>query len=399
MASKRLAKRVCLPYYSKENVRLAVRVYGGICEMNKIIYITYDLNLPGGIEKINRIFMNRFNDMIFHYSISDQKNYFYYISYSLLAYFKYIYKLIRQRPSVAHIIIASRMDFLRNMLYIILSRLAVRRVLVQFRTSLDWSFFSFPSPLRYLIKRILRRSHIILFLGRSLRKEFSDNVFEMPSLVLGNPLADDFFEKAPLPFEDRRHQVLYLGRYHHSKGIFDLAQAARLHTEADQEIIYECHGTGRKPEGLSDRFRCLGWVGGQEKLNLLRCSKVLVLPSYFEGFPNSLLEAMACGTPVVASDVGATPDLVKNGENGMLIRAGDVNGLYESLERMVNDREFWSRCSKKARDTAENYRLEKILKRWEILYDTLSSSDKKGYQLADEIASLWERQEGISVAG
>lgn len=375
-----------------------MRSYSQFFGMNRIIYITYDLNLPGGIQKINRIFRDHFKNMIFHYSISDQRNMVSYIAYSLLAYFKYIYRLIRQKPAVAHIIIASRMDFLRNLPYIILSRLAVRRVLVQFRTSLDWSFFSYPSSIRYLVKQVLRKSHIVLFLGKSLEKEFSENVFEAPALVLGNPLTDEFFAENPLPFERRHHQVLYLGRYHRAKGIFDLAQAARLHTAVDKKIIYECHGMGRKPEAFSDRFRCLGWVEGREKLDMLRYSKVLVLPSYFEGFPNSLLEAMACGTPVIASDVGATPDLVKNGENGMLIKAGDVNGLHEAIGRLVVDREFWSRCSRNARNAAENYRLEKILKKWEIVYNTLSSSEKKGYQLTDEIKALWERQESIFMA-
>ena len=88
-----------------------------------------------------------------------------------------------------------------------------------------------------------------------------------------------------------------------------------------------------------------------------------------------------------------------SGENGMLIKAGDVNGLHEAIGRMVVDRKFWNRCSANARNTAENYRLEKILKKWEIIYSTLSSSEKKGYQLTDEIKDLWEKQENALVVG
>ncbi|MDE6734271.1 MAG: glycosyltransferase [Desulfovibrio sp.] len=71
--------------------------------------------------------------------------------------------------------------------------------------------------------------------------------------------------------------------------------------------------------------------------DLLACADVFLLPSRVEGFPNAVMEAMAAGVPVVASDVGGIPDLVRHGEDGILHQAQDMAGMAESVSRLIED--------------------------------------------------------------
>jgi len=89
--------------------------------------------------------------------------------------------------------------------------------------------------------------------------------------------------------------------------------------------------------GLADGVRFLGWR--PDMATVLPRWDVFILPSLDEGFPIALLEAMAAGLPVIASDVGGVPELVNHGETGFLVRPRDVDGLSERLVYLVPDRQ------------------------------------------------------------
>src|SRR5262249_1919340 len=82
---------------------------------------------------------------------------------------------------------------------------------------------------------------------------------------------------------------------------------------------------------IGDDVRTLGWVSKEEVLKLLNKADVFVFPSYYEGMPNAVLEAMASGVPVVATPVGSLPDLIHSGENGFLTPIKDVPSLTEAV--------------------------------------------------------------------
>jgi glycosyltransferase involved in cell wall biosynthesis len=94
-----------------------------------------------------------------------------------------------------------------------------------------------------------------------------------------------------------------------------------------------------------------------------------VLPSYAEGLPMSLLEAMAAGCPVVATRVGGIPDLVTDGVDGLLIPPGDPHALAAALQRILRDPVFAQQLGNAARQTIANrYTAERSLERLEQLY-------------------------------
>ena len=88
-------------------------------------------------------------------------------------------------------------------------------------------------------------------------------------------------------------------------------------------------------------------------MELLRCADAFALPSYVEGLPISLLEAMALGVPCVSTRVNAIPEALEDGVNGFLVDPGDSDGLAEAIIKLKRDPELAVRLSSKAAETVE----------------------------------------------
>ena len=122
--------------------------------------------------------------------------------------------------------------------------------------------------------------------------------------------------------------------------------------------------------GLAPRVTMAGHVG--QAWRVFSIADVSVLPSRHEGFPNSVVEAMAMGVPVVASDVGGIPDAIVDGTTGLLVPVGDVKALEGALSRMLTDEEFRKSAGCAARKrAAEDFRASVVIDRVEALYGRL----------------------------
>ena len=166
--------------------------------------------------------------------------------------------------------------------------------------------------------------------------------------------------------------VLFLGRCDEGKGVFELLEVmANL-----PHVRLVCAGDGdlarvaarARALGIDARVRLAGWLGSDACADLLRTCTVFALPSHAEGVPMSMLEAMAAGAPVVASAVGGIPDIVRHGENGLLVTPGDTASLAHAIERVIRDRAFAERLGAGARDTvARTYTVERAVARVDAL--------------------------------
>lgn len=110
---------------------------------------------------------------------------------------------------------------------------------------------------------------------------------------------------------------------------------------------------------------------GKSKYMFIASSKILVLPSRREYTGIVLLEAQALGTPVVATKVDAVPEIVRDGETGILVKPGDVNGLAKALETLLTNDEVWNKMSLKAKEWARNFTLNKAMDSLVNLYKSL----------------------------
>jgi L-malate glycosyltransferase len=129
-------------------------------------------------------------------------------------------------------------------------------------------------------------------------------------------------------------------------------------------------------ETLADELRirqaCCFIPATADVVPWMRSIDVFVLSSEHESFPNALLEAMACGCAPVASSVGGVPELIAAGRNGLLFKAGDLDGLTRMLELVVQDVEIRRTLARNAAVTArDEFSIERNVRRAEALYESL----------------------------
>lgn len=141
-------------------------------------------------------------------------------------------------------------------------------------------------------------------------------------------------------------KILFLGVLIKRKGVTDLLKAAKLlkNKLGLDRFKVVIAGTGCEEEnlkaetqelGIDDVVKFVGWTDGEKKIELLKKCQMLVLPSYNEGLPIAILEAMSYGMPVVATDVGDISTAVLDGENGYLVQVGNVEQLYNCLDNVI----------------------------------------------------------------
>jgi glycosyltransferase involved in cell wall biosynthesis len=153
-----------------------------------------------------------------------------------------------------------------------------------------------------------------------------------------------FFPSAQLSAEPR---VIFVGDILRAKGVFDLLSAwvhvkracphASLTIVASADYTKGLFARTVRSLGVEGSITLTGPLPNPAVANLLRQSRLLCLPSHQEGTPLCVMEALACGLPVVATRVGGIPDIVEHDTTGLLIDQGDVEGLATSLITLLGD--------------------------------------------------------------
>ena len=131
--------------------------------------------------------------------------------------------------------------------------------------------------------------------------------------------------------------------------------------------------------GLSD----LVWMAGDrdDVAELMQLMDVFVLPSLAEGISNTVLEAMATGLPVIATNVGGNPELISEGENGRLVKVGDEEGLAEAIGELVDNPELRAKMGKKGIDQVKStFNWQRAVGEYLGVYDELLGISAVAYQ-------------------
>jgi len=173
------------------------------------------------------------------------------------------------------------------------------------------------------------------FRGRVTRyialNEFCRRKFIEGGLPAGRIAVKPNFVDVPPPPEAAREGALFVGRLSEEKGVATLLGALERARGTRVEVV----GTGPEAARLAShsRVRAHGWLGPAQVFERMRAAAFLVLPSvWFECFPRTLVEAFACGLPVIASRVGALEELVEHGRTGLLFRPGSAKSLARALD-------------------------------------------------------------------
>ena len=171
---------------------------------------------------------------------------------------------------------------------------------------------------------------------------------------LPNPLSSFVSESIascePLP-ERVKGRLLFVGHIVDSKGVYELVEACtrmpdvclRMVGYAEEDVKQRLLTIASQREG--DWLELTGGLSRENTIREILSADVLIAPSYMEGFPNVILEAMACGTPIIASRVGGIPEMLDNGSCGVLIEPRSVDAIVTAVESFVKDEQKKSKCA------------------------------------------------------
>lgn len=233
------------------------------------------------------------------------------------------------------------------------------------------------------LRFVLRKAARVVVLTAHWRDEVQAIEPAARICIIGNPVPVPA-ALAPLGAFPAR-KVLFMAWLQKEKGVLDLVQAMPEVLRSVPEASFVIAGRGiagsETPEsierlahrlGVAHALRFAGWVNGEQKNRLLRQCDLFALPSYCEGLPVALLEAMAWGVPVVATQVGGIPDVIKDRVNGLLVDPGQPAALARAIVDLLADDALRRQVREAAhRDVARRYRLEAVIFQLETLYREL----------------------------
>ena len=247
--------------------------------------------------------------------------------------------LCNRAIKIVHIHTASWNSFRRSSYFVNLAKLFHKKVVLHihgggfkeyFKTNPEW------------IRGVLLKADYVMALTDTWTRYYQE-ALRLPHVVTVNNIISKPQIKAGMKQDGCLH-LLFLGAINEQKGIFDLAELICEHKEEwTGRLVLHVGGnqeTGRllqyiQEHGLSTLILYEGWVSGDKKTELLNRSDAFILPSYVEGLPVSILEALSYGKPVISTPVGGIPEVV-NEHNGYLFEPGDRGALYAVLKSILD---------------------------------------------------------------
>jgi len=200
-----------------------------------------------------------------------------------------------------------------------------------------------------------------------------------PAQVTHIPNGVDIGRFKPAPAAGNRQTITFAGRLDYMKGVHILLEGFKQLRDEMKNVQLTIVGDGPDRERLLNLsrekgiFDAVNFCGeAAEIVSYLQKSSVFVLPSFSEGLSNVLLEAMACGLPVVATRVGGTIDLIEDGVNGILIEPENSRQLYQAVKKILQDEVLAKTIGAQARKTVEEaFSMESVTEQYVSLYQTL----------------------------
>ncbi len=283
--------------------------------------------------------------------------------------------------SVAHIHGSVGTSLLRKSIFIWIASACRCHLVYHFHASKTGfeGFFNKKGVITAYSRAALNRCERIVVLSDTWMEVVKAKLPNSDITVIYNPVLD--LVGSDQQDQQREPVVLYLAHLISRKGYQDLIRAfAGVIKEVDSARLVFC-GSGEIKEamglcdalGISSSVEFHGWVSAEEKVTELARAMVFSLPSYDEGLPMGILEAMSAGVPIIATPVGGIPDVLKSEENALLVDAGDTANLRIQLTRLLTQPELRSYLAANAKRDSEKYHPDRICAQWVELYRELSS--------------------------
>jgi len=230
---------------------------------------------------------------------------------------------------------------------------------------------------------ILRKSKAVTVVSSSVAEHAAEIGADAPIQIVPNSVdVERFRPAATLEGEaETDRSVLFLGRFSRNKGPQYLVEAIPRVMSEIPEATFAFVGDGPLRASMARRMRELGLNGNvrihgkvPDVVPVIQRAGVVARPSLTEGMPLAVMEAMACGRPILATRVGGTTDLIADGETGMLMEPRDVEALEDGLIRVLTNRGQAAAMGRRAREWAERQMTwERVSRMYQQVYEEVAS--------------------------
>lgn len=175
-------------------------------------------------------------------------------------------------------------------------------------------------------------------------------------------------------------ELVFVGRLDHNKDPLTAIRSFQVVSRSVPGIILNIVGQGPLENKarelvaqgkLQDSVRFHHQMEHSELLRILSHCALLILTSHREGMPTVVIEALALGKPIVATEVGGLPEIIKNGENGFLVQVGDSSSLARGVERILTEPDLMRKLSQGAKQSASEFTWNRITTRYEELFSSV----------------------------
>lgn len=295
-----------------------------------------------------------------------------------------------RKYSIIHIHTASLWSFRRLSVIIFLSKILSKKIIIHVHGAM---FDHYYNSSFFIEKFFIRLAFTIADIVFCLSPEWShkislfcspNKINILPNCVPLPPLDQISIRQRKLKYPKT---ILFLGELSERKGVTDLLKAISLLDLAPNRVRIILGGNGDLAKINNEIVRLridnivsvIGWIDGAQKISLLMDAYLYVLPSYFEGLPMSILEAMSYCTPIISTLTGGIPHAIKDGFEGYLITPGDINALAKTINKLLKDETTWTFLSTCARNKIESeFSSEIMFQKLKLIYIDLLKNKMGG---------------------
>lgn len=293
------------------------------------------------------------------------------------------------RPSIVQIETSSGISFLKNSIFVIIAKIFRRKIILNIYGGGVEKFYK---NLSLIGKRYVK---FIFLCCRSIkveyeqRKNFLANEIGVPErriFVLTNAVYLNQITSKNAKTAKEEFKLLFVGWIWRHKGIFDLINSIEILKQKGYKIKIDVVGpqvnkeesanvlNAIRSKDLTEEVKIIGEKTSNEVQAFYSNADIFILPSYVEGFPYVILEAMSWGLPIVSSKIGAIPDVITDWINGFLIEPGDSLALIEKIEVLINNAKLRNEIGMNNYKKIESeYSMDTVVKKLTELYNILLS--------------------------
>jgi glycosyltransferase involved in cell wall biosynthesis len=342
-----------------------------------MIGVYYKHNAAGGMASVIQYYEKYFENLRYIPSWRD-KHAILKIIYTIKAFLiTSIYLIFDHRIRVVHIHSAADKSFIRKSIFVKLSRLFGKKTILHIHGSRFKDFYE-ESDNKANIVKTLQAANRLVVLSHSWKEWFINIGIKEHNIIVLNNIVDHpnikHCEYEPIL------KLLFLGEIGKRKGVFDVIDVLGENREYYKDKIILKIGGNKEVEKLlkklefykiNDFVEYEGWVSGDKKSELLNWADIFILPSFNEGLPIAILEAMSYGKPIISSPVGGIAEIVKKDQNGILVEPGNREEINEAINFFLKNNNFIKEYGFKSKEIVEPFFPGPVLESLLSIYEQL----------------------------